>query len=323
MTYETRQTIGGYIVGQIVGEMCRSRLVGVEVDEKGFTVRFSGGNEVNKEIFRAMKDRVAEVAAKGYRVVSMTRASLKEQMKHYGFVGMVDEGGKSDVLFAVQGEGFAGPVEAEVEDVSAVHLFEYENDLDLVVRGVAAEGKKELKRAVSQVTMGEKCDHRRRKDLWDGFWLPAGVAMRKEVKKKIEEMYEAAGCVEVRGKDLVEIGRKLQKSVWQWGYGEAKRGMMEASLGSKVFFFRQDHIFLLQFVEKISKILHLEMTYFLNGEEVEAPLRAESGDTLIGVAFDGYAQPLTIVELEFGKGEVIGTLCESVEKLMVVELENQ
>ena len=318
------QRIGGYIVGQAVYEMCRGKMVELIVDEKGFTVIFAGGNEVNKEIFKALKDRVNQVAVKQYRVVSMTRANLREQMKFYGQREMAPEGDKRDVLLVVQGEGFAGPVEVEVDDVSAVHLFGYNNGDELSIRGVAAEGTKELKRAVARVVAGKKSDHQQLTDLYrNEYWTPEGITMRKEFKKRVEDVYQEAGCVEVRGDDLEVIAKDLKKSVWQWDHGESLRGMMSDPLGSQVYFFRQDHTFLLQFLDKMSKMLRLDVTYFLNGKEVETSLSVESGDTLVGIALDGYAQPLTIVELEFGKGEVKGTICESVEKLMVIELENK
>lgn len=307
-------------------EICCAQMLDFGEDEKGFWVSFN--KSIDKEIFSVLQQRVNALLKKEFRFVEMTETSAKGLLRHHGQYSMARELEGKGLYSLYQSEGYAALAE-ETEGVGAILLTGYEGDV--VIRGVAGESKGEAKARAKKIRQGEKCDHTKRKDLYDWIddrlvWYPEGVRRREEIKEILRCAYSELGMVEVMGDPLETILTRVGRNVWGWGAGASDRGIMRKSEGS--FFYakfekpQEVHSYL-QSLVKISKMLGLNTVCLLNGQEVKKADSCREGDILELVAVDGYGETKRISKIEVGKGVLKGSLIDSIEKVIALQIENE
>jgi len=314
------------ILGQAMWEICCAQMLDFGEDEKGFWASFS--KPINKEIFSVLQQRVNALLKKDFRFVEMAETSAKGLLRHHGQYAMA-RGLQGKGLFSLyQSEGYAA-LASETEGAHAILLTGYEGEV--LIRGVAAESKSAAKARAKNIRRGEKRGHTKRKDLYDWIedrliWYPEGVRRREEIKEILRCAYSELGMVEVMGDPLETILTRVGRNVWGWGKGSSDRGIMRESEGS--FFYakfekpEEVHSYL-QSLVKISKMLGLNTVCLLNGQEVKKADSCREGDVLELIAVDGYGDKKRISKIEVGKGILKGSLVESIEKVIALQIENE
>ena len=61
----------------------------------------------------------------------------------------------------------------------------------------------------------------------------------------------------------------------------------------------------------------------LNGQEVVSAATFAEGDRIELIANDGYGQPMRISQVVVGKGVLKGSLVESIERVIALQIENE
>jgi hypothetical protein len=313
------------ILGQALWEICGAQMLSSGSDEKGFWVEFN--KSIDAELFSVIGERVSRLLKKEFRVVEMSLTSAKGLLRHHGQYAMAREIEGKGLFTMYQSDSYAAI--AKEQSIGAILLTGWEGSV--VIRGIAGESRGELKEKARRIRIGEKKDHRKRKELFDWIeerlvWFPEGVKRREEVKEILRGAYSELGMVEVIGDPLETIVGRVGRNVWGWGAGTWGRGIMEKSEGS--FFYAKfesatDVHSYLQSLVKISKMLGLNAVCLLNGQEVDGLAAYKMGDVLELVAEDGYGELQRLSRINVGDGVLRGSLVESVEQVIALQIENE